>query len=568
MLFELAAGRRPFHSDNLMAIFYKITHEEANFDLIPQGADYDALMPILKKALAKNLADRYQTAYDFAVDLREWLKAHATTASSQNVLEALVDLEAPTHAPVPMTEAPGLSSAEGGATVDLGPGRRPTAARRGTIAPTRVGVGGKTVVESGPGATMRPGATRVITPPAQRAPRVQPQAQPKASVLPWVAMLLALVAVSVAGYLAWKSQQAPPVVQVAPTPAPTPVATPVPPPVTVAPAPDLGEAGGKAAASIKQAQAAFERGNYDGAVAAAQAALREDAESDAAKKILAQAMIGQRAADQVRSGDSALARGDMAAAEAAAAEALKIAPWDTRAVSLQRRIAEAKAKAQRDAETSASAARAAQVNAALNDAETAFQAKQFEAAIAAYDRALALDPNNVAARTGKQGAISAKMVADAAASGPRAGAGPVRSFVPGRTEAKAPASAGLVGFEDTAGVTVKSGTQAAALPGAIIFDATPQVPKPGEGFRIAVFLANQGSQPIPLTSMSVATNTDGKLQKGQVPPTTATVAPGQRSVVYQTPQGMVWLESTQSWSMEIVITTQRGETYRNTLTWK
>ena len=26
-----------------MAIFYKITHEDANFDLIPQGADYDAL---------------------------------------------------------------------------------------------------------------------------------------------------------------------------------------------------------------------------------------------------------------------------------------------------------------------------------------------------------------------------------------------------------------------------------------------------------------------------------------------------------------------------------------------
>jgi serine/threonine-protein kinase len=65
MLFELAAGRRPFHSDNLMAIFYKITHEEANFDLIPQGADYDALMPILKKALAKNIDERYQTAHEF-----------------------------------------------------------------------------------------------------------------------------------------------------------------------------------------------------------------------------------------------------------------------------------------------------------------------------------------------------------------------------------------------------------------------------------------------------------------------------------------------------------------------
>jgi hypothetical protein len=30
----------------------------------------------------------------------------------------------------------------------------------------------------------------------------------------------------------------------------------------------------------------------------------------------------------------------------------------------------------------------------------------------------------------------------------------------------------------------------------------------------------------------------------------------------------VWKESTQSWVMEIVLTTQRGETYRNTLTWK
>ena len=43
MLYELLAGRRPFHSENLMAIFYKITHEEPNFDLVPEGAEYDAL---------------------------------------------------------------------------------------------------------------------------------------------------------------------------------------------------------------------------------------------------------------------------------------------------------------------------------------------------------------------------------------------------------------------------------------------------------------------------------------------------------------------------------------------
>ena len=48
MLYELITGRRPFHSENLMAIFYKITHEEANFDAVPEGPEYDALLPILR----------------------------------------------------------------------------------------------------------------------------------------------------------------------------------------------------------------------------------------------------------------------------------------------------------------------------------------------------------------------------------------------------------------------------------------------------------------------------------------------------------------------------------------
>jgi tRNA A-37 threonylcarbamoyl transferase component Bud32 len=569
MLFELSAGRRPFHSDNLMAIFYKITHEDANFDLIPQGVDYDALMPVLKKALSKNLPDRYQTAYEFAVDLREWLKAHATTASSQNVLEALVDLEAPTHAPVPMTEAPGLSG-EGGATVDLGPGRRPTMARKGTMAPTRVG--GKTVLEAGAGGTMRPGATRLLPPSASQRIPARVQAEPKASVLPWVAMGLALVAVGVAGYLAWKGQQPQPapVVMAPPTtaPPPTTLATPTPPPVTVAPAPDFGEAGGKAASSVKLAQAAFEAGNYDKAVASAQAALREDDASEPAKKILAQAMVGQKAADHVKAGDAALGRGDFAGAESAAAEAYRVAPWDKAGVALQRRIAEARAKAQRDTEASAASARSAQVNTALNEASTAFQAKQFEAAIAAYDRALQLDPGNTAAQNGKAGALSAKAIAEAQVSGPRGGGG-VKSFVQGRTEAKAPPSKGMVGFDETAGVTAKAGTSATALPGAIVFEATPQVPKPGESFKVTVYLSNESSQPIPLAPMlSLSTTVDGRPQKGQLAPLTATVAPGQKGVVFQTPSGMVWKDSTQSWVMEIVVTTQRNETYRNTLTWK
>jgi serine/threonine-protein kinase len=566
MLFELASGRRPFHADNLMAIFYKITHEGPNFDLIPQGAAYDALMPILQKALAKTIEERYQSAYEFAVDLREWLKGHATTASTQNVLEALVDLEAPTHAPLPMTEAG--SPGEAGATVDLG--RRPVT-RKGTLAPTRVG--GKTVVDGGAGPTMRPGPTRVGAPPVPR-PAPRPQPAPKPSVLPWVAMALALVAVAVAGSLAWKGQQAPPtppttLAVATPTPPPTTLPAPSAPPVTAAPAPTFAPAEGKAAASVRAAQAAFKAGGYDRAVAAAQEALREDPANETARRLLEQAMAGQRAVAQVRTADSALARGDVAGAEAGAAEALRLAPWDAAAVDLSRRVEAAKAQARREADSRAQQARATEVNAALERAGGALQSKQYEAAIAAYDQVLLLDPGNAVATQGKQAAIAAKAIADAAASGARP-AGATRSFVAGRTEAKGREQGGSAppGFEDSAGVTVKKGTAAAELPGRVVFEATPPSPKAGERYRVSVFLQNEGSQPIVLERMTVATTVDGKPQRGPVPLPVTTVAPGQRAPVFQTPPDQVWREGTQSWSMEIVLQTRTGETYRNTLSWK
>ena len=563
MLFELAAGRRPFHSDNLMAIFYKITHEEANFNLIPQGEEYDALMPILKKALAKNIDERYQTAYEFAVDLREWLKAHAT-ASSGNVLEALVDLEAPTHPPLPMTEAPGVTfTPDGGATVGLGRG----GPRRGTMPPT-----GRTVAVPGASATLRPEATRVVTvPPIPRVPaRPLPAAKP--SVLPWVAIAVALVAVGVAGWLAWKSQQAPatpPVTQAVATPTPPPpttLATPAPPPVTAAPAPTFAEAGGKAAAHIRRAQAAFKAGNYDRAVATAQEALREDPQSESAGKVLENAQAGQEALVRLRAAEAALARDDFEVAENEFDAARRLAPWDRGVVDFFTRIAEARARAQREADQRAQSARTAQVNGALNQAVTALQNKQYEAAIAAYDQALAIDPANAAAAQGRQAAIGAKAIADAAASGPRGGGG--RTFVAGRTEAKGTEQGGLVGFEDSAGVKVKKGTQAAELPGKIVYEASPTAPKPGERFKVSVFLSNEGQQAIQLATMTVSTVLDGKRQSGSVPLSVTTVAPGQRAPVYQTPGDQVWKEGTQSWTMEIVLRTTKGETYRNTLSWK
>ena len=142
LLYELVTGRRPFHADNLMAIFYKITHDPPNFDLIPSGSENDALLPILKKALARSSDERYQTAAEFAIDLRQWLRAHGTTAATQHVLESLVVLEAPTHMPRPITEGPGTRTPSADGTVDL---LQPGVPGRSTL-PTQVS--GRTVVEA------------------------------------------------------------------------------------------------------------------------------------------------------------------------------------------------------------------------------------------------------------------------------------------------------------------------------------------------------------------------------------------------------------------------------------
>ena len=568
MLFELTAGRRPFHSDNLMAIFYKITHEEANFDLIPQGADHDALMPLLKKALAKDIDQRYQTAYEFAVDLREWLRAHSTTSSTQNVLEQLVDLEAPTHAPLALTESGMASSTDTptvGATVDLGRATGPSP-RRPTLAPTRAG--GRTVVDPAAGGTVRPGATRVVTSQARLSPRPQPA--PKASLLPWLAMGLALVAVGIAGWLVLVRQPAsvtPPVTQVAvPSPPPTTVATPAPPPVTAAPAPTFAEPEGKAAASLRAARSAFGAGDFERAAASAQQALREDAANTTATDILNKALAGQKAAVRVRAAETALARGDFAGAEAEAAAALQAAPWYGPAAQLGPRIEAARAQGQREADAKAQQARTAQINALVTEAAAAAERKQYDTALAAYNRVLELDPGNQVATIGKSNVVTARTVAEAA--GGRASAA-LRSFVEGRTEKKgAEGSAGLVGFEDSAGVTVKKGTQAADLPGSIRFEASPAAPKPGERYKVSVYFVNEGQQPIPLATMSVATTVDGKRQAGSLPPMAATAAPGARSLVYQTPGDQLWRDGTTAWTMELTLRTAKGETYRNTLAWK
>ena len=85
VLFELIVGRKPFQADSLMKTLYKIAHDEPSYTL-PEGAENEALLPILQKALSKKVDERYQSAADFAFALREYLMTAGASAATAAVV--------------------------------------------------------------------------------------------------------------------------------------------------------------------------------------------------------------------------------------------------------------------------------------------------------------------------------------------------------------------------------------------------------------------------------------------------------------------------------------------------
>jgi hypothetical protein len=70
---ELLTGRRPFDGETPMATFYRIARGEATIEL-PPGPEHAGLLPVLRRALAPALEERYPNAGEFATALRAWAK--------------------------------------------------------------------------------------------------------------------------------------------------------------------------------------------------------------------------------------------------------------------------------------------------------------------------------------------------------------------------------------------------------------------------------------------------------------------------------------------------------------
>ncbi|MBP6702189.1 MAG: protein kinase [Vicinamibacteria bacterium] len=584
MFYEMLVGKRPFHAENLMAIFFKITHDDPNWNAIPPGPEYDALTPILSKALAKDLGQRYENATQFALALRDYLATYGTSASAANrAIDDLVDLNAPTGTPAPLEDL--LDDHDTDGTVDLSRGQAAT--RVGAAATMATGSSATLAGATRVGATRvgaptqaggtRAGATRVQAP---ARPQPAPAPEPKSNTTVIAAGFVFLI-VTVGGglyFIANKldSNKAETQVAATPTPAAAPTtaaaATPTPAAVaTAAPAPKF-EAEGKSAGTVRAASEAFGRGDYDRAIQKAQEALREDPASTAGQKILDQARNGKDARARLAAARTALSAKDFPRARQIAQEASAKAPWDSQVTEVLNEISKAEA-AEQTLAASAAQAKALQekqatetaINALLAKAATALGSDKFDEAIALYDEVIKLDAGNGPAQSGKIGAMTARRAATAATSAGAPASGG-KSFTAGRTDKKAggPSGLGAAGFGDAGGV--KSGTQAADMPGSVSFELQPKSPRPGDPYKILVKFTNEGSAPISLKGLTVRLNINGKGVGAAQPLAVSSVAPGDTAIVYSA--GEVWSESITDWAYTATVTGSKGETYRNTISWK
>jgi eukaryotic-like serine/threonine-protein kinase len=69
ILYELVTGEKAYRADTVVAVLYKIAHEEPNLGLLPPGPQWDRLRAVLVRALARDPDDRYPDASAMAAEL-------------------------------------------------------------------------------------------------------------------------------------------------------------------------------------------------------------------------------------------------------------------------------------------------------------------------------------------------------------------------------------------------------------------------------------------------------------------------------------------------------------------
>jgi len=193
---------------------------------------------------------------------------------------------------------------------------------------------------------------------------------------------------------------------------------------------------------------------------------------------------------------------------------------------------------------------AAQVAALLGQAQSAAAARNFDGAARFYEEVLKLEPQSPQAIEGRSTAQAAALSLK-------------KTFVAGKTTVRSEKAAkGPAGF-DTEDVSV---AKAPDYSGRIEFEANPRNVKAGDNYAVQVYLMNDGKKSFKLGTASVTTAVNGAKSGGSIETKVKEIDPQQRQLLAEMPG--VWQGGTTSWSIEVLISSSRGDTFRNVLTWK
>jgi hypothetical protein len=187
----------------------------------------------------------------------------------------------------------------------------------------------------------------------------------------------------------------------------------------------------------------------------------------------------------------------------------------------------------------------------LGQADAEYAARRWEEAGRRYDEALKLDAANAAAASGKARAQWALVAIR-------------RVFRLGSTVNVAiKAGKGPVGF-DTTDVETKSQDFHCQLG----IEITPPALRPGDSYEYVAkaFLSSDGKKTIKIKSLLANVTLGGAKTSAPVTPLVKEVPVNQRLAIADVAGS--WSDGMTSWSLELIVTGDKGDTCRNTLRWQ
>jgi serine/threonine protein kinase/tetratricopeptide (TPR) repeat protein len=578
ILYRLLTNKKPFAGENIQSVFFKVLNQEPPELVLPDGNSMPELQAIVNKALSKNADERYAGADDLADDIRDLVAMYRDVLNEDTVFDTMFD-PALTGGPPEEAGSDGtgrkkvststgrvLGSTGGGVSRTHRPGTAypPTSTGKtatGKTAPGRT-VAGRTVAGSPTRMMPRAGGT------ASHSGTVGIPYEEPSSAWKYIAAA-ALVVLAGAGIYWFTQKGSPPDVVATTTTIPS---TPQPPTIeerlaTVRRAIDNGLLA--AAANDVEQILLSDPGNAE--------ALALKAEIDAAQKQSQPTQTAstappvpppdtpkgpsrsERASKLAVDASMALGRGSYDEAEAFIREGRQLDPANAAWQQLSQQIAEARQNSARAAELRE---RQAAIDGYVSQAATYLKDRNYEAALAEYDKALQQDPNNVQLITLRN---SAQMsLEQQKASSVRA-----LQIQEGTTEYVAPSGGpeGPKGF-DAGGVKVQQATKAPENPAELMVQIRPETVQPGDPYDLLVRVHNQGNKPIGVKSVELISTFGARTTgRGQaLTPLVQRVNARDTSVIFQT-RG-TWSEDQKQGSIEAVVTLIGDAKLRKTIRWQ